>query len=138
MKKLNSSLKMESEIKKYLLVQNGEIPVDYLIELRQYAWEFRKYSCPDALIAINGGSTWLYTGQKYDESKVTLIKGGWAHDHCEICYATISEGEATSEYEVEGYHSEFEWICKNCFTDFIQPMDLNSILKNHRIIEKSL
>jgi len=127
---------MNSSSKKYIVLPNGKVELDYVIELREHKWELKKYISPDALKDKNGGTAWLYVGQKFDPTKVDLIKGGWNHDHCEICHTTIAEGETEIEFENEGFYSEYEWICKNCHSNFIKPTDLESVLSEFEIIEK--
>jgi len=41
----------------------------------------------------------------------------WDHDHCEFCFAEISEYDGVLH---EGYCTldEYHWICEECFEDF--------------------
>jgi len=131
----------KSSKKKYIkLPSGGELELDYAIkcatELRESEWESKKYKFGKSLNDKNGGTSRLYVGQTYDPTKVNLIENGWTHDHCEICQSTISEGDSDSDYETEGYSSNFDWICKNCYSNFIEPVDLNTGIKKLNIIEK--
>jgi hypothetical protein len=33
-----------------------------------------------------------YTGEPFDPEEWELREGGWDHEHCEVCWATVSEG----------------------------------------------
>lgn len=49
--------------------------------------------------------------RKYFEIK----EDGWKHDHCELCYTRISEGEYNTRFEIEGFNTDNKWICNECF-----------------------
>ena len=44
------------------------------------------------------------------------------HEHCEFCFAKISEGPDDLH---EGYASDdkYRWVCDDCFSDFRDEMD---------------
>ena len=128
-------------MKKYILLEHGgELELDFAIEnanlLRKSEWEFKKYKAGPALMDKNGGTSRPYVGQKYDLTKMDLKLDGWNHDHCEICFTTIAEGETNKEYEFEGFHSDSSWICKNCHSIFIKPKELAEGIEMLKIIEK--
>ena len=134
-------MKSKNLKKKYIILSNGgRLDLDFAIEcateLRQTEWEFKKYKARQALKDINGGGIRPYVGQNYDPTKMELVKDGWTHDHCEICFATIAEGETDKEFEIDGFNSELDWICNNCYSTFIEPSNLNDGLENLSIIEK--
>ena len=127
--------------KKYVVLPNmGELELDYVIEqateLRKYNWTFKKWTSRPALIDKSGGRSSEYTGQNYDPEKTDLIEDGWTHDHCEICFATISEGDSDDDFETEGYNFENAWVCKSCYQKFIQPENLDAAINKMKIIEK--
>jgi len=131
----------KSSKNKYIKLPSGsELDLEYAIEcateLRESEWELKKYKFGKSLNDKNGGTSRLYVGQTFDPAKVDLIDKGWTHDHCEICQTTISEGDSDSDYETEAYSSNFDWICKNCYSNLIEPMDLNTGIKKLNIIEK--
>ena len=40
-----------------------------------------------------GGSLWKpYRGEPFDPAVYELIEGGWDHEHCDVCYAHIVDG----------------------------------------------
>jgi hypothetical protein len=67
---------------------------------------------------------WRRQGQERYLAGARLIKQGyrpyrqgWAHDHCEFCWAKFSlePGELNAGYSTEDcYH----WICADCYEDF--------------------
>jgi ribosomal protein L37AE/L43A len=120
--------------KKYILLENGgELELAYLIEksneLRQYQWLLETWKPRPALIDKNGGSTREYTGQKFDPRYLEIVEKGWTHDHCEICFTMITDGD-------EAFESDGIWICDGCFHKFVKPEDLGISLKQLKQIEK--
>jgi hypothetical protein len=99
-------------------------------ELRKRDWEFEKWVSQPALIDRNGGTSRSYVGQSFDSSKIELVEDGWTHDHCEMCYCRISEGDDNSEFEIEGYKSGSSWICIKCYVLFVEPKTENQMLTN--------
>jgi hypothetical protein len=51
------------------------------------------------------------------------IKGRWDHDHCDICWQTISENENTTHYIGNDQHP----ICIDCYQNYVKPCDLSFI-----------
>ena len=50
-------------------------------------------------------------------------EGGWNHEHCEICEATISE-----YVNIFGYVSnDGKWVCEKCYQIFIKPINISFI-----------
>ena len=84
----------------------------HVVVVVRYAWVRR-----DALVQRTG-TTSLYTGQRYDPKYCELVRGGWSHDHCEICWWTLSEG-GDEEHSV-GYTDGGRWICSECYGHFIE------------------
>ncbi len=67
---------------------------------------------------------WRLAGQERYLSGVALSKRTWRrrceewdHDHCEFCFAKLSESENDLH---QGYATEDEqhWICEACYGDF--------------------
>ena len=131
----------KSPKKKYIKLPYGvELSLGYALEsaqeLRNSEWELKKYKFGKSLNDKNGGTSRLYVGQNFDSKKIDLIDNDWTHDHCEICQTTITEGDSASDFETEGYNSDFDWVCKNCYSIFIEPADLSTGIKKLNIIEK--
>jgi hypothetical protein len=74
-------------------------------------WTETIWKPKDALVEMSGGSNWLYTGQTFDNGKVKLVKNGWTHDHCDICFSNIRKKDscAVSENQIicTEYHNNF-------------------------------
>ncbi|MFY0677728.1 MAG: hypothetical protein JXR18_10615 [Neptuniibacter sp.] len=50
--------------------------------------------------------------------KVKLIKNGWEHEHCQICWWKIFVSE---KQEVgTGYSNGKIWVCTECYEQFIE------------------
>ncbi|MES2171966.1 MAG: hypothetical protein V4479_14795 [Actinomycetota bacterium] len=48
-------------------------------------------------------------------------RDGWDHDHCEFCWAEISEDQTGHADYNEGWVSSddsYHWVCDPCFSDF--------------------
>jgi hypothetical protein len=45
------------------------------------------------------------------------IQGGWDHEHCAICWETISQLAQPAGYTSQ----EGDWICKKCYSAYVQP-----------------
>jgi len=48
----------------------------------------------------------------FDEGLFKIEKGGWDHEHCEACGATIDVGKSCWEAETD---DEFFLICEGCY-----------------------
>lgn len=40
------------------------------------------------------------------------VEGGWDHEHCLVCYATLNE-------DAEAFTSNGEWLCAKCFDHYV-------------------
>ena len=90
---------------------------DAIAACRTHQWRREQWVRRDALVQRTG-TTSLYVGQKYDPAYYELVHGGWTHDHCEICCWTLSEG-GDEEHSL-GYTDGMEWICGECYCQFIE------------------
>lgn len=67
---------------------------------------------------ISKGSASDYVGQKYNPEHTELVEDGWSHDHCEICWWTLTESDNPDEGE--GYTTDgHRWVCTECYEKFI-------------------
>ena len=57
-------------------------------------------------------------------SDATLDNTAWDHEHCSLCWNTISE---CADNFNEGYTDGKEWICPDCYKKYILPREMNSI-----------
>lgn len=52
----------------------------------------------------------------------TLVKGGWDHEHCELCNVSLEPGDS-------GYLDlEDHWVCEKCYKKYVGPRDLSFAL----------
>ena len=61
-------------------------------------------------------------GKAEDDKEVpsggTLDARAWDHEHCELCYTTISD---QGDDQREGYTDGKYWICASCYETYIPP-----------------
>ena len=126
-------MKERQDNKTYVTIPNkGDHELNTLLDtvhyLKQLVWTSKVWKSTPALIEKSGGSR-QYVGQKFDPKYFDLVQNGWTHDHCEICYATISDIEDYGDKE--GYNADNgDWICNDCYNLFIKPTDINETLNN--------
>lgn len=71
----------------------------------------------------NGVRGWCKFGQaiNHKDAKIgEVIKDGWDHEECEICYSHIGRG-GNSEY----YKYDWHWLCIDCFNKYASKHDLS-------------
>jgi hypothetical protein len=106
--------------------------VDYL---RQLTWTYKIWTPTPALIDKSSGSSRQYVGQTFDSKYFDLVEDGWTHDHCEVCFQTISNIEGYGDSD--GYKGDSgDWICKDCYALFIKPEDVQKTIRSLKTIEK--
>jgi hypothetical protein len=86
----------------------------------------RTFASRSALVAkkpVNGHRMWAdYHGQAYDESAFDLVEGMWDHDHCDLCWFTITDGFTYWENS-----NRIKRLCDACYEAFTKaPPILNS------------
>lgn len=66
---------------------------------------------------LEGGGT---IGRKLVEGEEikggNIIQGGWDHEHCELCFVTIS---AAKGFQHDGFKDGSEWLCQACYEKYI-------------------
>ncbi len=86
---------------------------------RSRTWRQETFQPVDAVESFRDGQrvlTMVSTGQ----TGGSLVPGGWDHEHCEICYAKLSE----REQPVGWISSKGEWLCNQCHADYQVPRSL--------------
>jgi hypothetical protein len=88
---------------------------------RHRCWNQRTFEPVDAVAFQRPGGTLVgnATNQNMPEGG-TLIRGGWDHEHCEICSKTISPKTDPIAMVSEPDH----WICQECYENFVVPGSL--------------
>lgn len=73
----------------------------------------------------NGGGTLV--GKISDQNEippnVEVTEGIWDHEHCGLCWTTISEQENDQH---KGYTDGKDWVCAECYDKYILPHRTNS------------
>ena len=115
----------------------GRFQLDTLLEevsqLREISWTYKVWKPTPALIDKTSGSSTQYVGQKFDPLYFDLVETGWTHDHCEFCSQTISDIEGYGE--TDGYVSNNDWLCKDCYKLFIEPKDIDILVSKLQVVE---
>ncbi len=88
-----------------------------IADCKESSWERQAWFARNALVHGKGGRVSLYVGQKYDPAKIELVKGGWNHDHCQICWWDLYESEDPEHGA--GYTNGGDWLCSECYSKFI-------------------
>jgi hypothetical protein len=114
--------------------------VVWMVLDKQRTWQRRRFEPRDA-IATPGeaGYTRLAPSESTGSSRYypptekgqtppaegRVVPGGWDHEHCTICMATISPHSQT-----EGYlDDEGNWVCIQCYSLYVQPHDLGFVVQ---------
>ena len=104
-----------------VILHGHPFEAEYIEDSAEWAlgfdWRFAEWRCRDAL--VDHGAQTLYTGQRYDPSKVELVRGGWKHDHCAICWWTLWETEDPESGT--GYTDGIDWLCVECYEKLVLP-----------------
>jgi len=88
-------------------------------------WHKKIFNAKDKIIFKSAGSIIVVpTGQEPPFSirgKGKIVKNAWDHEHCAICWETISD---KTEKNKSGYitiskNKQEEWICDNCYNSFV-------------------
>lgn len=116
----------------FIRFKTGDIAVSHIREmyeeLYQNDFKLMKWSPRDALIEKKRDSCWLYTGQKFDPDYIELIKGGWTHDHCQICDISISDTDG-DEVTSEGYFDNYDWVCRSCYESVLSTDNIEGFIR---------
>lgn len=90
---------------------------------RDREWCRTDFTPVDAVRIVESGGRSLMTRADPRALHGTLVKGGWDHEHCAICWGTIGiHGGAV------GYVSPPDiWACEDCHRNFISTRSLDFI-----------
>lgn len=122
----------------------GKIELTYLTDniinarKEEFTWQLQQWTPRPALIDKSGGGSRLYVGQTYNPKYFDLVNDGWTHDHCIICYQTVSDWKETQVTADKREYTDGNnnWICKNCYTNFIKPKDYQKVLDGLKRVNK--
>ena len=65
-----------------------------------------------------------YSGQGYDPAYFKVERGTWNHDHCQVCGWELRDSD--EEDQAIGYIDGADWICTECYHQFIEVQDDNA------------
>ena len=67
-------------------------------------------------LEVNGMVVYRQILEGEEVKEGTLIKEGWEHEHCALCWKTISQHK---DHDSRGYTDGREWLCKKCYQEYI-------------------
>jgi hypothetical protein len=90
-----------------------------LLAIMDRRFEQRTFSLRPALVTkepVNGQRMWKeYHGERYDNSKFDLVEGMWGHEHCSVCWFSITDG-----YTYWENHKRIKLLCDACHQALMQ------------------
>jgi hypothetical protein len=80
----------------------------------------RPYSDRDMLLALEpneGGfyASQIYHGEPFDIAQYRVVRGGWDHEHCHLCWAKVLPGEEWWATHPPNFEDEIG-LCLNCYS----------------------
>jgi hypothetical protein len=86
-------------------------------------WQRARFEVADAVRFKQGSSVYMKKADDSHPEGSELVEGGWDHEHCEICLATLGP-----DGQPEGYVSEgATWVCEHCYAAYVQRRSLEFI-----------
>jgi hypothetical protein len=88
-----------------------------LAQDRSRVWTIKQFQAQDAVaFKIEGGTAF---GRRQTNVPVApgekIVRGGWDHEHCELCWQNISpDGDQRM-----GYTDGSNWICEACHAEYV-------------------
>lgn len=82
------------------------------------------YAAQDMLIAREPTEDGYYVseayhGQRFDKSRFRVVRGGWDHEHCYLCWAKVMPGDEWWATEAPGHDGEIG-LCAECHAQLFQ------------------
>jgi hypothetical protein len=81
------------------MADESDITPEELATFRRCTFARRVFASYPSLRAkkpLDGGGDWHiskpYIGEPFDPDEYELREGGWDHEHCDVCFATITDG----------------------------------------------
>jgi hypothetical protein len=87
-------------------------------------WRRAEFVASDAqYFELDGHRGWQKVGQGLLDGAVPreVVRGGWDHEHCELCRAHIGAAGAPAGY----VDVEERWLCEACYRRYAEPRDLS-------------
>lgn len=74
----------------------------------------------DAVVDESGHTFTPYRGQATEPGE-RIVPGGWDHDHCDICRATICDGPDDHEHAA-WTDGDGAWVCDACHAKHLKGL----------------
>jgi|SRR6185503_4475331 len=81
-------------------------------------WVLTPWKNRPALVDKNHSSP--FTGQVLRNAAQRVDPEGWDHDHCEICWWKLMEGDNPSRSAGYTFNGR-NWLCTECYEKFVAP-----------------
>lgn len=93
-----------------------------LVEDRRRTWHKVAFEASDMLL-IHRDAGQGSIGQELRPGEIPpsngeVVRGGWDHGHCELCWTEIS---AAGDGQREGHTDGKAWLCVTCFEAYVLP-----------------
>jgi hypothetical protein len=93
---------------------------------RQRVWTLRAFEATDAIrYEYESGHILGKAPAGATPQHGALVKGGWDHEHCRICWATISSLHDPLAMFSEPNH----WLCQECYANYVVSRSLEFIVE---------
>jgi hypothetical protein len=87
-------------------------------------WHKARFEPRDATQFPSINTTILKKSSEEPSLDARVIKGGWDHEHCAICWEKILPSA-----QAEGFISQPDiWVCERCYTQYVEPKSLDFIV----------
>jgi hypothetical protein len=80
----------------------------------------RPYSDQDMLLALEPNdagyyASRVYHGEPFDPAQYRVVRGGWDHEHCYLCWAKVLPGEEWWATQPANFEDEIG-LCLDCYS----------------------
>jgi hypothetical protein len=91
-------------------------------------WQRREFEPSDAVrYPSRGGGSIVSKSLAESPPDGEIVKGGWDHEHCNICWETIGPHDHPAGY----FSAPQTWICERCHSSYVVPRSLAFIPSEH-------
>jgi hypothetical protein len=86
-------------------------------------WRRAPFEGQDAIEFSISTGRWTNLASEAEAFDSSIVKLGWDHEHCAICWRKIG-----NQGEPEGYVDDAKtWVCHQCFNNYVTPKSLGFI-----------
>ena len=82
-------------------------------------WELKPFKSTAGIWLPTDKGSLLGRAQDHKEipDGAVIDNNSWDHEHCELCFETISD---KGDYQRVGYTDGKSWLCVSCYTEYIE------------------